>query len=729
MKMKKKYLFLSFALLLTSCVSINNASKYAVVREGEEPDPTTQSFTIEDTIHFESPYSNLSIRDINADIVKCIQNDIEEKEKEREEDTAAFRTNAIRALSSAASIGTALYTENYSSISPDTIGDLGGSVMLMLGFEEGGSFLNPNARILNALQTIQTKLEEMSEQISEMEINLVDHINNLSQNLQSATNKILDAVTDAEVRERFSNSLTMFQAAKGNWDHFVTSQYVPLQNKCNDFLACYTNYFGQFLDDTYANGGSNITLYFSEDGGITLPRGNIDYDIMGHKIAKTETVTLPLAEKTFAKINSLGGTAYNLVDLDIFQDWLEQGVDKEVAKNALSQLRLLASKSYFKDFESIQAFFNAFLNFGEALTGMTLDGVDASNMNPIQVYHSLLASVYNFGFETEDEITALVAKLARVYYSASYINDMARMFVTTNIYEDRFKLIDTYVINELTLEGRTNPNVGQKFYSYDIDSYVQFEEHELELQSEFYSDNSRDYKEDELWCQDEDDPDYKQTKGGTHVYLDGEQIQLSIVEEKSVSYADFEMMKIKYIHNILPSLEKPISFGTYLMQHGVINDPTKNIVFALDTLYGDDEHQNVANDSNFNLYLTGEQHHASYEGEPGVQFSKLGRDALNDTAKVVVSGKVASFDTDIGISGQFVLGVGYIYYDMDDKTYVLDAYSSHPEKIYPGNDMSKFINILSIDKHGQPFANADGALGFVLSDLTDCYILTKTSVK
>ena len=727
--MKKKYLLLPIVLMLTSCVSINNTSKYVAVREGEPVDPTTQSFTIEDTIKYESPYGNMSVRDINADLVNCIQKDIEEKEKQREEDKAAFRTNAVRALSSAAQIGIALYTENYSSISADTIGDLGGSVMLMLGFKEGGNFLNSNARILNALQEIQTKLQEMSEQMAEMEINLVDHINNLSQNLQSATNQILDAVTDAEVRERFSNSLTMFQAAKSNWDHFVTSQFVPLQNKCNDFLASYTDYFGKFLDATYENGEYALTIYYAEDGGVTLPRGNIDYDIIGKKIVRTETVNLPLAKKTFDKVNSLGGAAYNLVDVDIFIDWLDQGVDKEVAKDAISELRLLAAKNYFKDFDSIQGFFNAYINFGEALTGMTLDGVDASNMNPIDVYHSLLSSVYNFGFETEDEMTALVAKMARVYYSASYINDMARMFSSTNIYEDRFKLIDSYVIKELTIDGRTNPNVGSKFYSYDIDSYVQFEEHELELQSEFYASNTRDYKEDEIWCQDEDDPQYKQTEGGTHVYLDGDKIEISTIAQKSVAYADFEMMKIKYIHNIQPSQENPISFGNYLVSHGVINDPTKNIVFSLDNIFSDNEHQDVQSDPYYNLYLTGEQHHATYSGDLGVQFSQLQRDFLNDATRVSVSGRVATFDTDLGECGAFVLGVGYVFQDLDGKTYLLDAYSSHPEKYYENNDMSKFINILSIDKHGQPFPNGDGALGFVLSDLTDCYVLTKTSVK
>ena len=731
--MKNKYLLLPIVLILTSCTSIYKAEPLATKNSDpvneEQVDPTTVSFTLEDTIKYESPYDNMSVRDINADLVNCIQKDIEEKEEQREEDAAAFRTNAVRALSSAAQIGVALYTKNYSSISADTIGNLGGSVMSMLGFKGGGNFLDSSTRILNALQEIQTKLVEMSEQMTEMEINLVDHINNLSQNLQLATNQILDAVTDAEVRERFSNSLTLFQAAKSNWDHFVTSQFVPLQNKCNDFLACYTDYFGKFLDETYEKGGYELTLYYDEYGNVTLPRGNINYDISGLKIVDLKTVNLPLAEKTFAKVNSLGGAAYNLVDVDILIDWLAQGVDKKTARDALSELRLLAAKSYFKDFDAIQGFFNAYINFGEALTGMTLDGVDASNMNPIDVYHSLLSSVYNFGFETEDEMTALVAKMARVYYSASYINDMARMFSSTNIYEDRFKLIDSYVIKELTIEGRTNPNVGQKFYSYDIDSYVQFEEHELELQAEFYSGNPRDYKEDEIWCQNEDDPQYQQTSGGTHVYLDGDKIELSTIAQKSVAYADFEMMKIKYLHNIQPSQEKPISFGNYLVAHGIINDPNKDIVFSLDNLFSDKEHQDVQSDPYFNLYLTGEQHHATYQGDLGVQFSQLQREFLNDTTRVCVSGRVAKFDTGLGECGSYVLGVGYIFHNLDGKTYLLDAYSAHPEKYYENNDMSKFINILSIDKNGQPFPNGDGALGFVLSDLTDCYVLTKTTVK
>ena len=726
-KIKRNCLCATLALILSSCGGGDPALNHNPYLAGEGEDPTQDSFTLEDTISYKDPYKDMSIRDINADVVECIRQDREEKNRQRQEDKAAFQTNAIRALSSAASIGTALYTKNYSSISPESIQDLSGSVMVMLGFDEGNSMFSFNTKVLNALQNIQKKLDQISEQIADMEINLVDHINNLSKNLQTATNEILNAVADSEVRTRFSNSLTFFQAAKSNWDHFVTSTYVPLQNMCNDFLATYTNYFGEFLDRCYLEKGVFVPVYYSVNGTVTLPRGQIDFDINGQKVAKTKHIFVPLAESAFNKMNTLSGAAYNLIDLDMLQDYLDAGMDKDDAKDVIMQLRLNAAKSYFKDFAAIQSYFNAYLNFGEALTGLTLEGVDASNMSPIDVYHSLLSSVYNFGFETEEEIIALVAKMARVYYSASYINDMARLFSGSNIYEDRFILIEDQIVKGLTTKGIVKPNVGAKFFSYDVDSYVEFEQHELKLEAEFYADEHDEYSDDE-WTHDRDNPKYEQTEKGAKVYLDGGEIALSDVGMASISYPDFEMMKIKYIHNILPNLSEPVSFGNYLKIHGLINDPTKNVVFSMDNLYNEDQPQNVKEDPFFNLYLTGEQYNEDCDVEPGVRYSVLDRKELNDTTKVVVSGRVASFDTDIGISGQFVLGVGYIYYDMKGDDYKLDAFSAHPEYHNRNDDMSDFINIHAIDDDDEPVDYNDGALGFVLTDVTDCYLLVKKPV-
>gem|GEM_PF-5303020 len=727
------------ALALTSCsLPISNKGADFAYRDGEGESSQISSqtggqydgspFTLEDTLTYNTPFDGMTIEEINADVISSIRSTREEALRQREEDEAAFRQNAIRALSSAAIIGSALFTKNYSSISTDSLQNLGGSVMLMLGFSEGEGFLSSNVRIINALENIQKKLDQISEQVANMEINLVDRINSLSHNLQSATNEILNAVSDAEVRTRFSNSLTFFQAAKSNWDHFVSAQYVPLQNKCNDFMASYVHYFGEFIDKCYASNGIFLTLHYGEDGNITLPRPGIDYDYAGHKVKKDKTVFVPLPEKSFAKLNSLGGSAYNFIDLDILTDLLDKGVDSDLAKDIITHLRLEAARSYFKDFDSIQAYFNAFINFGEALTGLTLDGLDASNMNTIDVYHSLLSAVYNFGFETEDEITGLVAKMARVYYSAASINDMARMFSGTNLYEDRFNLIEKNIVKGLTLEGRRQPNKGAKFFSYDIDSYVEFENHELELVAEFYTQNGREYDDDkDRWCQDENDPKYKETEGSTHVYFDGKEIQLSAIAQKSVAYADFEMMKIKYAHNILPNLETKMSFGDYLMAHGVINDPNKNVIFSLYNINHEDTASDVSGDPLFNLYLTGQKTGNGYE-EKLDQFSQINdRNTVQSATKVTVSGRVATFNTEVGTTGNYPLGVGYVYVDGNDRSFRLEGYSAHPEKYYEGNDMSGFITVQGIHNE-EPIEYENGASAFRVSDLTDCYVLCKTNI-
>ena len=135
------------ALALTSCsLPISNKGADFAYRDGEGESSQISSqtggqydgspFTLEDTLTYNTPFDGMTIEEINADVISSIRSTREEALRQREEDEAAFRQNAIRALSSAAIIGSALFTKNYSSISTDSLQNLGGSVMLMLGFYE-----------------------------------------------------------------------------------------------------------------------------------------------------------------------------------------------------------------------------------------------------------------------------------------------------------------------------------------------------------------------------------------------------------------------------------------------------------------------------------------------------------------------------------------------------------------------------------------------------------------
>ena len=176
------------------------------------------------------------------------------------------------------------------------------------------------------------------------------------------------------------------------------------------------------------------------------------------------------------------------------------------------------------------------------------------------------------------------------------------------------------------------------------------------------------------------------------------------------------------------NLDTKISFGQYLLAHGVINDPSKNVVFSLDTIHQADDPQSVSGDPHFNLYLTGQKTGNGY-AESLDQCTQIGDRETMQSATKVVSGRVATFDSEVGVCGDFPLGVGYVYVDGDDRAFRLEGYSAHPEKYYEGNNMAGMVTVSGVHESGEPVDYDNGAYAFQLNDFTDCYILTKTTIE
>lgn len=724
-----KILLVSLALLLSSCAgktSLQIANKAAILDESSLA-PEDDSFTLSDTVSYVSPYGNYSVREINQALIDAIVNEREEKRRQKEEADAEFQQNLSRSFSAALKIGASLYTRDYSSITSDA-GDLAGSVMKMLGYEGGESFLNWNYKIYDAIQELSKKIDALSQQITDMEANLTSRINSLSTNLETSANRIIAAIVDAETKTRFTQSLSLFQSAKANWDSFVNGAYVPLQNRINGFVATYTEYFGAFLDACYRENGATVTLYYNEAGAITLPRNDTDYDLMGKKIVKKAEVAVPLPEKTFERYNQNKGKAYYLMDVHIFEDLIRQGMDASLAEDVILQLRLLASKEVFGKAEEVRDYFDTYLNFTNYLTGQSMEGVDSTNAKPIEVYLSLLSSVYNFGFEVEDEVVAIICRLGRTFYSASMIADMASLFARNDTYAKSLAAAEETVGEELTTQGRTHPNIGNKFYCLDAATYAEFVGKELMLKALFKANTTEKYGEVE--AQDSENPDYKCVDGTAKVYLDGEEISLSAIEENSLSLSDFMIMKIKYANNIAPLYENPLSFGAYLLANGLINDPGRNVVFSASEILVDT--LTPANDPTYDLYMIGNRHSDNYGGEIPALYSEIpaGEDldaTLNATTKVCVTGQAASFDTPLYQSSDYILGAGYTYQSGDDNSFSLSIYASHPEYVFENNAIGDFVSVGGyIDNE---IHNENGySYSFNLYDMSDVYLLLKTKI-
>lgn len=727
---KKPKLFLvSLALALSSCsgeafAPLRNKAAFA---NGSSPASEDDSFTISDTVSYVSPYGSLSVREINEALIEAIVNEREEKRRQKEEADAEFQQNLSRSFTAALKIGASLYTGDYGNIATDA-GDLAGSVMKMLGFEGGQSFLNWNYKIYDAIQALSKKIDALSEQMNDMEANLTARINSLSTSLETSANRIINAIVDAETKTRFSQTLSLFQSAKANWDSFVNEAYVPLQNRINGFISTYTEYFGAFLDSCYRSQGTTVTLYYNEAGAITFPRNGTDYDLMGQKIIKEMEVHVPLPSKTFDRYNENKGKAYYLMDVDIFTDLVQQGMDERLAEDVVLQLRLLASKDVFGNGESVRNYFDTYLNFTNYLTGQSLEGVDSTNAKPIDVYLTLLSSVYNFGFEVEDEVVAIISRLGRSFYSASMIADMASLFARNDTYAKALSATEEAVGKELTIQGRVHPNVGKKFYCLDAATYAEFSDKELFLKALLKANKTEEYGKVE--AQDCENPDYRYVDGSAKVYLDGEEISLSAIEANSLSLSDFMIMKIKYANNIAPLYEKPLSFGSYLVSYGLINDPGRNVVFSASEILVDT--LTPANDPTYDLYMIGNRHSDNYGGEIPALYSEIpaGEDlgaTLNAATKVCVTGQAASFDTPLYQSSDYVLGAGYTYQSGGDHSFSLNIYASHPEYVFENNNIGDFVSLGGYKDN--KIHNENGySYSFNLYDMSDVYLLLKTKI-
>ena len=724
-----KIICLTIALLLSSCsgktfLPVTNAAAIA----GETPVASEDdSFTISDTVSYVSPYGSYSVREINQALIDAIVNEREEKRRQKEEADAEFQQNLSRSFTAALKIGASLYTGDYSNIATDA-GDFAGSVMKMLGYEGGETFLNWNYRIYDAIQELSKKIDALSEQMTDMEANLTSRINSLSTSLETSANRIINAIVDAETKTRFSQTLSLFQSAKANWDSFVNGAYVPLQNSINGFISTYTEYFGAFLDSCYRNQGTTVTLYYNEAGAITFPRNGTDYDLMGKKIVKEVEVHVPLPAETFDRYNENKGKAYYLMDVDIFQDFLEQGMDERLAEDIVLQLRLLAAKEVFGHAENVRNYFDTYLNFTNYLTGQSMEGVDSTNAKPIDVYLTLLGSVYNFGFEVEDEVVAIISRLSRSFYSASMIADMASLFARNDTYSKALAATEEAVGKELTTEGRTHPNVGRKFYCLDAATYAEFSDKELLLTALFKADKTE--KRDGVQTQDSENPDYKYVDGSAKVYLDGEEISLSAIEENSLSLSDFMIMKIKYANNIAPLYENPLSFGSYLVSNGLINDPGRPVIFSASEILVDT--MTPANDPTYDLYMIGNRHSDNYGGEIAPLYSEIpaGDDlsaTLNSATKVCVTGQAASFDTPLYQSSDYILGAGYTYQSGSDNSFSLSIYASHPEYVFEDNNIGDFVDLGGY-KDNKIHNENGNSYSFNIYDMSDVYLLLKTSI-
>lgn len=727
--MKMHFIILAVFALLTSC----NATAFpldnglpqkldapsAVAEEGDEGSP----FTLSDTVSYQSPYGDYTVNEINQAIIDSIKADAEAKAKQKEEDDAAFKQDLTRAFTAAIGIGSALYSKDYSNIS-ENLGNLGGSVMKMLGYESGQSYLNWNYRIFDAIQELAKKLDAISSQITEMEESISNHINYLSNSIQSTSNRILNAIVDAETKTRYSQSITLFQAAKANWDSFVSRAYVPMENKINNFTNHYTEYFGNFLDQCYIDHGATLNLYYNAKGGITLPRNGTDYDLFGERITHQKTVHVPLAAQTFARYNAHNGHAYRFMDLEILQDFIDSGVPNNLAEDCIMNLRLLASQSYFSSSANVGDYFDTYLTFTNYMSGQSMGGVDSTNMKPIDVYNALLSSVYNYGFETEEEMTAVVSKLGRTLYSASTICDMASVFARTDTYDAPIKSATEAALKELTLENRIHPSKGRKIYCLDLDTYAEFQDHELLLQGLYEAKNTE--KRDGVTTEDAEKPEYELVENSAKVFLDRRELNLASLQENSLTLADFLMMKIKYATYSPTLFAEAPSFGTYLVGNGVINDPRKTVVFSLgEILYDEVE---PGSDPTFDFYAIGNRRSDDYEGDPFVPYAKISDDAkINEIAKLAVTGQAATFDSQLHSFSNYILGTGFVHKEDDGKT-CLDLYAAHADYVPENGDYSSFVHLGGYKDN--KIHNENGySLSFYAYDLADVYLLMKVSVE
>ena len=278
--------------------------------------------------------------------------------------------------------------------------------------------------MLGVVEDTDAKIDSTREIVREVQQSIAaldEKLDKMSANITSGTVETMSAV-------QYNTYIT----ASGNWDHFISTYVIPLQNELNQFKMAYNEYMLNYIMNAHS-ADHTITVWKDSDGNVTLPHpangtNSTWYSVEGKVLVSAESYNL-IAElsEVQSKVMQNGGRLYDGYWEDIVNEINDNQFDDmfvDITKQDYIDAVQMNASLYALNTAGSSDILNAFTNFCNAISG----GGTAGGLKPLDNYLTMISMYYNFYVESAKDIKTTLTWLYSIMTEGAFVSTMAYNF-------------------------------------------------------------------------------------------------------------------------------------------------------------------------------------------------------------------------------------------------------------------------------------------------------------
>lgn len=292
-----------------------------------------------------------------------------------------------------------------------TVGSVASGVYTMLG-------------LLGIVESTNAKIDNTRE--------IVKDVQQAIAVLDEKLDKIDSTITAGTVETMSAVQYNTYITASGNWDHFIGSYVVPLQNEVNEFEMAYNDYMLNYIMNAHSV-LHTVTVWKDVNGNVTLPHpangtNSTWYSVEGDVLASIDAYNLTAELKGVqSKVMQNGGRLYDGYWEDITAEINEKQFESffvDITKEEYLEAVQMNATLYALNTAGASDILNAFTSFCNALSG---DGA-AGGLKPLDNYLTMLSMYYNFYGESAKDIETTLTWLYSILTEGAFVATVAYNF-------------------------------------------------------------------------------------------------------------------------------------------------------------------------------------------------------------------------------------------------------------------------------------------------------------
>lgn len=352
-----------------------------------------------------------------------------------------------------------------------TIGTVGSAIG---GVASAANGINTILQLCGVLETTDDKLEKINRSLE----NIAGSIAQIDSKLNNMSTLIIqNGVAEAE-----RSYLSMRNQASMAWD-----QYMSKVTALNGYIARYNvNYYRELIAFVNSASDYELTVYVNADGAITLP-GRVDgYDVEGVRIASESTMTLGFELQDVMDRLAMNGAAYDGIWDDIAEEIARKYTgDATEADTYIQALKLSIARKAFGTDLAVEVV-NAFRDVSYALAGSALGSpVSAAAITPLDHYYMMLSCYYNFAFELEEDMEAMLGWISGYILKGASLATFAMACEDGVTVQDKNEINNAYTlaIDEISNQADQLKDKSSKMWSLIADNTIKTSELTIKLKN------------------------------------------------------------------------------------------------------------------------------------------------------------------------------------------------------------------------------------------------------